>query len=590
MNDQRWTRIKALFQAAVERPVNERHAFVAAAAADDETVRREVESLLASDADHVAAVDGWSLADDDAGSHSRAAIAAFMADTPTSALLNTGSRIGSYEVGPLLGAGAMGEVYRARDTRLNRDVALKVLPRPFALDPNRLSRFRREAQVLAALNHPHIAAIYGFEESDGVQALVLELVEGATLADRLGHGPLPLAEVLTVGRQIAEAIEAAHEKGIIHRDLKPANIKIADNGAVKVLDFGLAKVWEATGDANLSGSSNVTATLGGAPLILGTAAYMSPEQARGKSLDKRTDIWSFGCVMFEMLTGRSAFAAETVSDTIARVLEGQIGWQALPPATPARLRELLRRCLERDAHRRLRDIGDARIEIDEMLTARDDAAGNSVADGPLANRRKRLLPIVAAAALVMIGATATAFFIGTDRVVSAPTFRELTFRHGTISGARLAADGQTVVYGATWVAAQPQLYVLRPESPQAGSIGLGNTGIYSVSSDGDLLVALGCRLNWGECLGTLAQVPITGGSPRPMMKDVLVADWAPDGRTLPSYRSAVTDIVSNIRSARSSTSLQDGSRPRGCRRAAMPSPFSIIPDSATRAARWLSSM
>ena len=284
----------------------------------------------------------------------------------------------------------MGEVYRARDTTLNRDVALKVLPPLLALDPDRVARFEREAQVLAALNHPGIAAIYGVEESGDVKALALELVDGPTLADRIARGPLSLEEALEVAGQIAEALEAAHDKGIIHRDLKPANIKLADGDVgrpfqgrlVKVLDFGLAKVWEGAPEAQLATAPTLTATLDGERMILGTPAYMSPEQARGRPLDKRADIWSFGCILFEMLTGRAAFADETISDTLAHVLERDVDWQALPPSTPARVRDLLRRCLQKNASRRLRDIGDARLELEERA-----GADRGSAVQPFAERR-----------------------------------------------------------------------------------------------------------------------------------------------------------------------------------------------------------
>src|ERR1700720_3993081 len=239
--------------------------------------------------------------------------------------LASGARLGPYEILSPLGSGGMGEVYRARDTKLSRDVALKILPTAFALDPDRLARFRREAQVLASLNHPHIAAIYGVEESNGVQALVLELVDGPTLADRIAHGPIPLDEVLPIARQIAEALEAAHEQGVIHRDLKPANIKVRPDGTVKVLDFGLAKLTEAPAAPNavgLSQSPTITtpAMMTGIGVILGTAAYMSPEQAKGRVADKRTDVWALGCVLYEMLTGKRAFEGEDVSETLAAVL------------------------------------------------------------------------------------------------------------------------------------------------------------------------------------------------------------------------------------------------------------------------------
>jgi eukaryotic-like serine/threonine-protein kinase len=278
-----------------------------------------------------------------------------------------GARLGPYEITALIGQGGMGEVWRATDSNLGRPVAIKVLPDAFASDPERLARFEREAKTLAALNHPNIAAIYGLEKADGVRALVMELVEGATLAERIAQGPLPIKEALVIAQQIAHALEEAHEQSIIHRDLKPANIKFARSGDVKVLDFGLAKAFR--GDKSGPGVSplpTLTATeLTGA--ILGTPAYMSPEQARGQVLDRRADIWAFGCVLYEMLTGRVAFPGKTISDTIAAILEREPAWEAVPDATPAPVSRLLRRCLEKDLKRRLRDAGDVRIDLEDAL-------------------------------------------------------------------------------------------------------------------------------------------------------------------------------------------------------------------------------
>jgi hypothetical protein len=266
----------------------------------------------------------------------------------------------------------MGEVYRARDTTLGRDVAIKILPHLFTSDRERLARFEREARMLAALNHPHIGAIYGVEDADGVRGLVLELVEGPTLAGRLTAGPLPFAEALAIARQIADALDAAHEKGIIHRDLKPANVKVTPDGKVKVLDFGLAKAFTGDGpadDPTNSPTLSRAATAHG--VILGTAAYMSPEQARGQAVDKRTDMWAFGGVLYELLTGKPAFQGDTVTEILAAVLRGEPDWPALPAATPPTVRVLLRRCLQKDKALRLRDAGDAGREIQDALTAPD---------------------------------------------------------------------------------------------------------------------------------------------------------------------------------------------------------------------------
>jgi serine/threonine protein kinase len=262
----------------------------------------------------------------------------------------------------------MGEVYRARDSRLDRDVAIKVLPEALARDKERILRFEREAKLLASLNHPHIAAIHGFEEVEGKRLLVMELVEGATLADRLREGALPVEEALTIGRQIAEALESAHERGIIHRDLKPANVKVTPDGTVKVLDFGLAKAMagDATG-TDIAHSPTITAQHTRPGVVLGTAAYMSPEQARGKSVDKRTDIWSFGIVLYECLAGTRPFEGETGTDLVAKILEREPDWSSLPPETPPIVQLLLRRCLAKDRNKRLHDIADARIDLEQAI-------------------------------------------------------------------------------------------------------------------------------------------------------------------------------------------------------------------------------
>jgi len=291
--------------------------------------------------------------------------------------LLSGARLGPYEISAAIGAGGMGEVFRARDTKLNREVAIKVLPAALSQDAERVGRFRREAQILATLNHPNIAAIYGLEEAGGTVGLVMELVAGDDLAQRLRSGALPIDEAIAIARQIAEALEEAHEHGIVHRDLKPANIKVTPEGKVKVLDFGLAKAFEADptsagAHSQLSHSPTMSRHMTEAGMIMGTAAYMSPEQARGKTLDKRADIWSFGVVLFEVLTGERLFAGETVSDTLAAVLREEVPWPSLPAQTPGRVVQLLRRCLARDPRLRLRDIGEARM----ILTALGNAEGS----------------------------------------------------------------------------------------------------------------------------------------------------------------------------------------------------------------------
>ena len=400
MTDERWPRVKALFQAAVERPADERAAFLAAATGDDEVLRRDVESLLRSDTSDAGFLDRLTAASESALADPLAP-GASVNPTLSHTVLAAGLRVGPYEIVAPLGAGAMGEVYCARDTKLNRIVALKVLPERFALDPDRSARFAREAHLLATLNHPNIATIYGLEESNGAQTLVLELVDGPTLADRIALGPIPLEEALPIARQMAEAMEAAHEKGIIHRDLKPANIKIARNGVVKVLDFGLAKVWDGAPQSDLSASPKLTATDLGERAVLGTPAYMSPEQARGQSLDRRTDIWSFGCVLYEMLTGRAPFAGDTISDTLAAILEREPDETMLPADTPAPIRRLLRRCLEKDRKRRLDSASDARLEIEDAFAF---PADETLANAAMPSRRVTPAAIAALAGVMVITA------------------------------------------------------------------------------------------------------------------------------------------------------------------------------------------
>jgi serine/threonine-protein kinase len=351
--------VEELCDAALSRTGADRAAFVAAACGDDETLRQEVEVLLAH------AKTAKEFLETPLG----AVAATVLTDEPASVV---GSQIGGYRILSLLGSGGMGDVYRARDTRLGREVAIKILPPAFTADVDRLARFEREARVLAALNHPNIAAIYGIEggalagpadAGRSMSALVMELVEGETLADRIARGPLRVADSLAIAGQIADALDAAHAKGIIHRDLKPANIKIRPDGAIKVLDFGLARV-AVDGEALSSQSPTVTTDLTREGLVMGTAAYMSPEQARGKTVDKRTDVWAFGCVLYEMLTGKRAFDGEDMADALGAVIHKEPTWSRLPASTPPTVSMVLQRCLQKDPKQRVRDIGDVRLALE----------------------------------------------------------------------------------------------------------------------------------------------------------------------------------------------------------------------------------
>ncbi len=381
--------------------------------------------------------------------------------------LTSGSRLGPYEIQSPIGAGGMGEVYRARDTKLGRDVALKILPDAFARDPERLARFEREAKTLASLNHPHIAHIYGFEQTGDTSALVMELVEGPTLADRIAHGAIPLDDALPIAKQIAEALEAAHEQGIVHRDLKPANIKVRNDGTVKVLDFGLAKLG-ATGSSGAVRAAGATGadevlnlptiispamTMRG--MILGTASYMAPEQAKGKAVDTRADIWAFGCVLYEMLTGRRAFAGDDVSDTLSYVISREPDWSKLPPH-PAAIRRVLRRCLQKDPARRIRHAGDAAIEIDE---AQAESAGQGDA-APTASRRRERLAWIAALGFGVIAAVAVAALLRVGPGPAAPEMRVEISTPPTNDPASIAIspDGQTIAFVGT-PAGRPRLWL-----------------------------------------------------------------------------------------------------------------------------------
>ena len=357
MTDERlqWPRVKEIFHSALARAPHERAEFVREACHDDLALRHDVESLLAAHAEAGAFAERAAI---DRLAHSESPGA--LADVPA---LSPGVELGPYRIVEPLDAGAMGEVYRARDMRLGREVAVKVLPADLSGDSARVARLEYEARLLAALNHPHIATIHGLEIADGVHALVMELIEGPTLADRLCSGPLPVTEALELARQIAEALEAAHEKGIIHCDLKPANVKLTAAGTVKVLDFGLAKATAP--DLHPQSKAPADATREG--VIAGTPAYMSPEQARGEKADKRSDVWAFGCLLYEMLTAHSPFGRATLTETLAAVLEREPSWTTLQPTVPDNIKRLLRRCLEKDPRRRLHDVADARIEIEDAL-------------------------------------------------------------------------------------------------------------------------------------------------------------------------------------------------------------------------------
>ena len=380
--------------------------------------------------------------------------------------LEPGTTLGPYHVTAQIGVGGMGEVYRARDTKLDRDVAIKVLPASLAGDPERIARFQREAKTLAALNHPNIAQIHGLEESEGVKALVMELVEGPTLEDRIAQGAIPVDEALPIAKQIAEALEAAHEQGIIHRDLKPANVKLRPDGVVKVLDFGLAKALEPTGamSPGLSQSPTITTpAMTQAGMILGTAAYMSPEQAKGKTVDKRSDVWAFGAVLYEMLSGQRAFGGDDISETLADVMRVEPAWETLPEGLSPSLTTFLKRCLQKDPRQRLGDIHDMRLALAGAFETTVSAPSEPVVAPQLQVWQRPVPLMLAGLALLVIGGL---FVWGLVSPAPGPagTVTRLSFilPEGDVidflDGVALSPDGRTLVYAGTREGAQ-QLFV-----------------------------------------------------------------------------------------------------------------------------------
>ena len=444
-----------------------------------------------------------------------------------------GTKLGSYEILAPIASGGMGDVYRAQDTKLGREVAIKILPEAFAQDKERLARFEREAHILASLNHPNIATIHGLEEFDEVHFLVLEYVPGETLAERISQGPIPVDEALPLFKQIAEGMEAAHEKGIIHRDLKPANIKITPDGKVKVLDFGLAKAFGSElGESSQSESPTLTRQRTETGVILGTAPYMSPEQARGKPVDKRTDIWSFGCVLYEALTGTAAFLGDTVSDTLARILEREPNWELLPPTTPTPIRSLLRRCLQKEPLQRLRDIGDARLEIEETLTLPPESPRAVAGTAP---RRKANLasPFILMALVTVISAAVALWSLlrsGTP-VARSVTRTTIPLPPGDAlvlsdtPAVAISPNGRRVAYVARRSGAT-QLYLRSMDQPEAHP---------GDGSEGAKMPFFSPDSQWVGFLasGNLMKASVSGGAPVTLSstgQNVRGASWGPDGR------------------------------------------------------------
>ena len=447
--------------------------------------------------------------------------------------LTPGTKLGPYEIVAPLGAGGMGEVYRARDSKLGREVALKLLPPKFTADADRAARLEREARLLASLNHPHIGAIYGFEDAGNVPALVLELVEGETLDDRVRRRPLPLPEALAIAQQIADALDAAHRAGIIHRDLKPSNIKITPDGVVKVLDFGLAKALAAEGsDPDLSKSTTVTADVTIAGAIFGTAAYMSPEQARGQPVDKRTDIWAFGCVLFEMLTGSPTFARGTVTDTIAAVVTAEPAWDSLPTDTPGGIRQLLTRCLQKDGRRRLHDIADARIEIEDTMATPAEPAPVPAPPRRWSGLALPVLSLGIAAALVLLWVERDKFGRRAQEISPQDArVTRLTDLPGIEESPAISPDGRSVAFTGG-VDGRRQIFVqlIASGAPLQITRDPVDHECPRWSPDSSSMFYFSPAVS-GAVQGSIWEIPALGGAPRRVVNSVGCADVSQmDGR------------------------------------------------------------
>jgi serine/threonine protein kinase/Tol biopolymer transport system component len=532
----RWSATERIFHAALEQPPAARAAFLAEACGDDSALRRDVQSLL-----------------DEASSTGFLAqpalhVAAGLVTSASSAPL-TGQHLGVYSITSLVGRGGMGEVYRARDTRLGRDVAIKVLPPALTTDPDRLARFEREARVLASLNHPHIGMLHGLEESGGHRALILELVEGETLAERLARGRVPLKIALGWARQIADALDAAHEKGIVHRDLKPANIKITPQDVIKVLDFGLARTSAEGAAAGEGPSPTITVETG---LIIGTAAYMSPEQARGQVVDRRSDVWAFGCVLYELLTRKVAFGGATVPDILSAVLHQEPDWAALPADVPLGVTTLVRRCLDKDARRRRRDIGDVRAELDEVL-AQPAASHLSNVTERRAPARRALRMTVAAAVVIAaaaLGATASWWSFGAPSGSdgsSEPRHKRITDAIGVEEMPAISPDGKDVAFVAA-VNGHRQIWIRRlTGGGQALQVTRDEVDhdYPRWTPESSAIVYFTPPLTEGDA-GTLSEIPALGGAPRRLAASSTGADVSHDGRWLATFQKTATGLALTI--------------------------------------------
>ncbi|MGA3210405.1 MAG: protein kinase, partial [Terriglobales bacterium] len=445
--------------------------------------------------------------------------------------LTSGTKLGPYEIQSPLGAGGMGEVYRARDSRLKRDVAIKVLPAALSRDSDRLRRFEQEALATAALNHPNILAVFDIGTSDGAPYVVSELLEGETLRERLGNGALAVRKALDYALQIAHGLAAAHEKGIIHRDLKPENLFLTKDGRLKILDFGLAKLTQAETGTLATMATVAQGTEAG--MVLGTAGYMSPEQVRGMAVDARSDIFSFGAILYEMLSGKRAFHRDTAADTMSAILKED------PPdlsetnrnVAPA-LERIVQHCLEKNPEQRFHSARDVAFGLEAVSSTSGPVPAR---EAPMASRwhRPRAVELAAVLLLVALAFLAGHLFRARGAASAAPEIHQLTFRRGLVGGARFAPDGQTVVYSAAWEGAPSEIFTTSEQSPESRSLDIKDARLLAISSTGQMAIKQHPKVyGYFARLGTLATVPLSGGSPRALLDDVESADWSPDGSQL----------------------------------------------------------
>src|SRR5579871_4190658 len=527
MTPERWQRVRGILDGAMELRAADRAAYLDRECASDPALRQEVEEYLSIEGKLES-----SFLESPAAEHIRAASGTTVADT----ILTVGTRVGPYEVTALLGAGGMGEVYRARDTRLNREVALKFLPASFSGDPERLQRFAQESRAAAALIHPNILSIFDIGDDRGTPYVVSELLEGETLRERLRNGPLSSTrKAIEYAQQVARGLAAAHEKGIVHRDLKPENLFITDDGRVKILDFGLAKFTRPELSESADAPTMQVATEAG--MVMGTVGYMSPEQVRGKPADARSDIFAFGAILYEILSGKRAFHGDSTADTMSAILKED------PPdlsetnrnISPA-LERIVRHCLEKNPAERFQSARDVAFNLESLTDISTTSRGGMRALPEQKPVRRWMLPLVAG--LLVVASWAGVYrYARRGAVLSSPTFHEVTFRNGTIWDARFAPDGQSIVYAAAWDGGNWETFSTRFDSSDSRSIGLPPAQILSISSKGEMAIMLRPATAGAFAFsGTLARVPLDGGAPREVLDNVQSADWTPDGQSLAVIR------------------------------------------------------